>query len=177
MVSNKIAIPLLIAGLLALSPAVAGGNDFDSEFGNWTIHVRRLMHPLAHRNDWVTYDGTKVVTPIWRGKGNVAEVTADGKAGHLQFVALRLYNPSSRQWSLYFSSANSGSFATPLHGERHNDAIEFIGPDTFDGRHILVRFVSHETGKDHTTSEQYFSDDGGHSWELNWVNEYTRVKG
>ena len=43
--------------------------------------------------------------------------------------------------------------------------------------YFLGRFVSHETDADHASSEQYFSDDGGHTWELNWINHYTRVKG
>lgn len=177
MVSRGLAMAVI--GLLAFSPAPAADNShaFDPESGHWTIHVRRLMHPLAHRNDWVTYDGTKLVKPLWDGKANVAEVTADGKAGHLKFIALRLYDPASQQWSLYFTSANSGSFSTPLYGAVRGDAVEFVGPDTYNGRHILVRFVTHESAGDHATSEQYFSDDGGHSWELNWVNEYTRVKG
>ena len=65
----------------------------------------------------------------------------------------------------------------PLHGELRNGGIEFIGPDTQNGRSILVRFISKEESADRASSEQYFSDDGGKTWELNWVNTYTRVKG
>ena len=180
MVSSKI-LPLVFVGLLAMQPVSAqlrdGSHDFDSEFGNWTIHIKRLMHPLAHAGDWATYDGTKVVTPIWGGKADVAEVEANDSAGRLHFIALRLYDPAAHQWSLKFASANAGTFGTPLYGETRNGAIEFIGPDTFNNRNILVRFVSHEDGKDHASSEQYFSDDGGHTWEPNWINEYTRAKG
>lgn len=169
----------VVAGVLVASPLVAeprdGAHDFNSEFGSWTIHVRRLMHPLAHASDWATSDGTKIVTPIWGDKANIAEVQADGSAGHLRFVALRLYNPSAHQWSLNFASAGAGRFGTPLYGQSRNSGIEFIGPDVFNGRHILVRFVSREEGKDRASSEQYFSVDGGHSWELNWVNEYRRL--
>jgi hypothetical protein len=180
MVSRK-TIPFVIAALLAAQPIAAaprdGSHDFDPEFGSWTIHIRRLVHPLAHANDWVTYEGTKLVTPIWGGKADIAEVTADGSAGHLQFIALRLYDPVAHQWSLNFASANAGTLGTPLVGEYRNGGIEFIGSDTFNGRNILVRFISHEDGGDHASSEQYFSDDGGHTWELNWVNDYTRTKG
>jgi hypothetical protein len=192
MVSRKI-IPV-IAGLLAVTPlafmplaaAAApvvpiahrdGAHDFDPEFGNWTIHTQRLMHPLAGANDWVTYDGTKIVAPIWGGKANIAEVTEDGSAGHLHFIALCLYDPTTQQWNLNFTSAGTGTFGTPLFGALRDGGIEFIGPDTFHGRHILVRFISRETDADHASSEQYFSDDGGHTWELNWINHYTRMKG
>jgi hypothetical protein len=188
MVSRKI-IPV-IAALMAASPLAAqqapapvapiahrdGAHDFDPEFGNWSIHTERLMHPLAGAKDWVTYDGTKIVMPIWNGKANIAEMSEDGAAGHLHFVALRLYDPTTQQWNLNFSSAGTGTFGTPLFGEKRGDGIEFIGPDTFHGRTILVRFVSHETDADHASSEQYFSDDGGRTWELNWINHYTRTK-
>jgi hypothetical protein len=176
---RKIAL-IIIASLLVAPCAGAqqrdGAHDFDSEFGRWTIHTRRLMHPLAHASDWVSYEGQKVVTPIWGGKANVAEVTETGAAGQLHFIALRLYDPTARQWNLNFASANGGAFGTPLYGERRDGGVEFVGPDTYNGRSILVRFISREADGDHASSEQSFSDDGGRTWELNWVNEYTRVR-
>jgi hypothetical protein len=178
MVSRKLA-GILALTLLAAPPAFArdGLHDFDSEIGTWTIHTKRLMHPLANANDWVTYDGTKIVTSTWGGRASIAEVKEDGAAGHLNFVAIRLYDPDAQQWSLNFTSAGNAAFGVPLHGELRNGGIEFIGPDTQNGRSILVRFISKEESADRASSEQYFSDDGGKTWELNWVNTYTRVKG
>jgi hypothetical protein len=154
-----------------------GVHDFDSELGDWTIHTRRLMHPLSGANDWVIYDGTKKVTPVRSGKGNIAEVKEDGGAGHLDFIALRLYDPDAQQWSLNFMSAGNGTFGSPAYGELRGGGIEFIGPDTFHGRNILVRFITRTEDADHASSEQYYSDDGGRTWELNWVNNYARTKG
>lgn len=176
---------LLLAPVAALAqkpppasqPLRDGSRDFDSEIGTWTIHTKRLMHPLAHANDWTTYDGTKIVTSTWGGKASVAEVKEEGAAGPLHFVALRIYDPTAQQWSLNFMSAGDGTFGTPLHGELRDGGIEFNGPDTLNGRSILVRFISREQDADHASSEQYFSDDGGRTWELNWVNNYTRAKG
>ena len=180
MVSRKV-VWFVIAGLVAAPPLAAeprdGSHDFDSEFGTWTIHTKRLMHPLAHANDWVSYDGTKIVMPVWGGKANVAEVKADGAAGHLNFIALRRYDPVAQQWSLDFMSAGNGTFGISLHGELRDGGMEFNGPDTFNGRNILVRFVTRTQDADHGSSEQYFSNDGGRTWELNWVNNYTRTKG
>src|SRR5882724_746991 len=178
MVSRKLPGVLALA-LLASSSAFArdGIHDFDSEVGTWTIHTKRLMHPLAHANDWVTYDGTKIVAASWGGRANIAEVKEDGVAGHLNFVALRLYDPGAQQWSLNFMSAGNGTFGTPLAGELRDGGIEFNGPDILNGRSILVRFISREKDVDHALSEQYFSGDGGRTWELNWVNTYTRTKG
>jgi hypothetical protein len=170
----------LLALMLLVSPPVFardGSHDFDSEIGSWTIHTKRLMHPLAHANDWVTYEGTKVVAAVWGGKANIAEVKEDGASGHLNFVAVRLYDPAIQQWSLNFTSAGNATFGTPLTGEWRDGGVEFIGPDTLNGRTILVRFISREQDANHASSQQYFSDDGGRTWELNWVNTYTRTKG
>jgi hypothetical protein len=185
------AVPFVVAGLLAASPLAAqesaspaspaplrdGSHDFDFERGTWNLHIRRLLHPLTGSKDWVEYDGTKTDIPIWNGKANVAEVQADGPAGHLDFIALRLYDPVAHQWSLNFSTQGSGAFGTPLYGEMRDGHFEFIGPDTANGRNILVRFVMQSDGPGKASSEQYYSDDGGRRWELNWVNTYTLAKG
>lgn len=183
------AVPFIIAVLVASSPLAAqetapvarsaqrdGSHDFDFERGSWKLHIRRLLHPLTGSNEWVEYDGTKTDIPIWNGKANLAEVRADGPAGHLDFIALRLYDPVAHQWSLNFASKGSGAFGTPLYGETRDRHFEFIGPDTANGRNILVRFVMQSDGPGRASSEQYFSDDGGHSWELNWVNTYTLTR-
>ncbi len=184
-------VPFIVAGLLAGSPLAAqesapsaprpalrdGSHDFDFERGTWKLHIRRLLHPLTGLKEWTDYDGTKTDIPIWSGKANVAEVKADGPAGHLEFIALRLYDPTAHQWSLNFAGKGSGAFGTPLHGAMRDGHFEFIGPDTTNGRTILVRFVMQSDGPGKASSEQYFSDDGGHSWELNWINTYTLAKG
>jgi hypothetical protein len=40
----------------------------------------------------------------------------------------------------------------------------------------LVRFSIWRTGADTAQSEQAFSDDGGKTWEVNWINGYSRIK-
>ena len=40
---------------------------------------------------------------------------------------------------------------------------------------ILVRFSICGITPDTAQSEQAFSDDGGKTWETNWVNKYTRL--
>src|SRR5256885_16984390 len=104
MVSRK-PVSLLALALLTAAPAFArdGSHDFDSEIGTWTIHTKRLMRPLAHANDWVTYDGTKVVTTARGGKANIAEVKEDGAAGHLNFRSeeRRVGKECRSRWSPY----------------------------------------------------------------------------
>jgi hypothetical protein len=51
----------------------------------------------------------------------------------------------------------------------------FVGEDTFDGRPILVRFLWLDITARTCRWEQSFSDDGGATWEINWVMEFTRT--
>lgn len=153
-----------------------GQRDFDPEIGTWKTHVKRLVHPLSGSRTWAEYDGTTVVRKVWGGKGNLAELEADGPAGHLELLSLRLYNPQAHQWSLNVASSKGGTFGVPTVGEFKNRRGEFIDQENFDGRAILVRFFISEVTPDLFHFEQAFSDDGGKTWEENWIATDTRVK-
>lgn len=153
-----------------------GQHDFDWELGNWTVKISRLQHPLTGSTTWTELNGTVDVRKIWDGKGNLAEIRADGASGHLEFLAMRLYNPQARQWTNIFASSNSGTLSVPMFGEFKDGRGEFYDQEPFNGRTILVRFIFTPLTPDSGRSEQAFSDDGGKTWETNWINIYTRVK-
>ena len=153
-----------------------GQHDFDFEIGTWKTHLRRLLNPLTGSTTWVEYDGTTVVRKVWNGRANLVELIADGSAGHFEGLSLRLYNPQSRQWSLNFANASSGVLAQPTIGEFKNGRGEFFDQETLNGRAILVRFVISDITPNSCRFEQAFSDDGGKTWEVNWVATDTRVK-
>lgn len=153
-----------------------GQHDFDFEFGSWHTHLWRLKQPLSGADEWVEYDGTTVVRKIWDGRANLVELEVDGPAGHIEALNLRLYNPESRQWSLCFASSKGGSLGQPTIGEFNNGRGEFYDQETFNGRAILVRFIISDIKADSCRFEQSFSDDGGKTWEVNWIAIDTRVK-
>jgi hypothetical protein len=167
-----------LATLLSMSAAARadsrdGGHDFDFTFGTWTEHSRRLLHPLSGSNDWVEWDGRTVVRKIWGGRANMAELEASTPSGPLQLIALRVYNPTSRQWSVNFATSRVGKLGdVPAVGEFKDGRIDFYDQEPFNGRAILVRFSVYSTGPDTHVSEQAFSADGGKTWEVNWINHY-----
>jgi hypothetical protein len=154
-----------------------GEHDFDFEIGNWKTHLRRLLHPLSGSTTWVEYDGMTVVRKVWEGRANLVELVADGPAGHFEGLNLRLYNPESHQWSLNFANSRGGTIGVPTIGEFKNGRGEFYDQETLNGRAILVRFVVSDITADSCHFEQAFSDDGGKTWEVNWIANDTRVKG
>lgn len=153
-----------------------GQGDFDFEIGTWKTHLRRLQGPLTGSTTWVEYDGTTVVRKVWNGRANLVELDVNGPAGHIEALSLRLYNPESRQWSLNFASSSGGTMAVPTVGEFRNGRGEFYDQETLRGRAILVRFVISDITPNSVRFEQSFSDDGGKTWELNWIAVDTRVR-
>ena len=151
--------------------------DFDFTLGSWKEKTTRMRRPLTGSNQWIEMNGQSVTRAFWNGRGNYTELESDGPNGHLQLLALRLYNPESKQWSVLFASSGVGVLRMPpVVGSFNGGRGEFYGGDTLNGRAILIRFTFVNLSRDTMRSEQAFSGDGGKTWETNWINEYTRVK-
>ncbi len=153
-----------------------GRHDFDFEIGTWKTHLRRLLHPLTGSTSWVEYEGTTVVRKVWNGRANLVELEVDGPKGHIEALSLRLYNTQSHQWSLNFASSDGGAISQPTIGEFKNGRGEFFDQETLNGRAIFVRFVISDITPNSCRFEQAFSDDGGKTWEVNWIAIDTRAK-
>jgi hypothetical protein len=153
-----------------------GQHDFDFEIGVWKTHLKRLLHPLTGSTSWVELDGTSVVRKIWNGRANLVELETDAASGHLEVLSLRLYDPQARQWSLNTANAKSGTLSVPTIGEFKDGRGEFFDQESFNGRTILVRNVWSDITADSCRFEQSFSEDGGKTWEVNWIAVDTRVK-
>ena len=151
------------AGLLAVvSPASAaprsGAHDFDWETGTWITKVRVRTNPLSgDAPKWVEYAGTTVV------------------GGKIEGGSLRLYGSLSGQWSLNYANLRNGLLTSPVYGG-FNAAGRglFYGPDTLDGRAIMVRFIITRISPNEAHFEQAYSADGGVTWEDNWIADDTR---
>ena len=185
-------LSLILSVALALSPFSAyceqtssssppatqrdGQHDFDFELGMWKTHISRLQHPLSGSTTWVDYDGTSVVQKVWGGLANLLELEVGGSNGHIEALSLRLYNPESHQWSLNFANSGVGALSQPTIGEFKNGRGEFYDQETYNGRAILVRFVISDITPSSCHFEQAFSDDGGKTWEINWIATDTRIK-
>lgn len=152
-----------------------GQHDFDWDIGTWKTHQRRLLHPLTGSTTWVEYNGTDVVRKVWEG-ANSGVVEADGPSGHLEIFTLRLYNPQAHQWSISFTNPSTGTMSIPSVGEFKDGRGEFYDQETFNGRTILLRFSVSDITSTSCRFEQAFSDDGGRTWETNFIVTETRVK-
>jgi hypothetical protein len=160
----------------AHTSAPAGQHDFDFDFGSWRTHSSRLLHPLTGSTTWVDIDGTTVVRKVWGGRANLAEYKADGSAGHIELLSLRWFNPTTQEWNVDFATPNVGTLGIPAVGAFKNGRGDFYDYESINGRSVLVRFSIWGITPDTAQSEQAFSDDGGKTWEVNWINRYTRLR-
>ncbi len=153
-----------------------GQNDFDFEIGRWKIHLKKLLHPLTGSTTWVEFDGTSFTRKIWDGRSQIEQFETDSPvAGHIEGLTLRTYNPQTQQWRLYWANSKNGILDPPQIGEFKNRRGEFYAQDTLNGKSILIRFIWSKTTTNTPHFEQSFSEDGGKTWEVNWITDQTRV--
>lgn len=165
-----------MSGTNSQGNAYDGQHDFDFAIGEWKTHLSRLQHPLTGSTTWVEYEGSSVVRKVWDGRASLEEFEANGAAGHIEALTLRLYNPEAQQWNQSWSTSNDGTLSQPMVGSFKDGRGEFFDQEAFHGRMIYVRWVWSDITPDSCRFEQAFSADGGKTWEVNWINVYTRRK-
>jgi hypothetical protein len=158
-------------------PQRDGSHDFDFLIGDWTAHVRRLPDRLNNSNVWVEYDGISNHHKLLDSNANFEqfEVTSTDKKLHIKAQTLRLYNPETRQWSIYLVNLDKGTIdLPPVVGGFTGNRGEFFDQEPYKGRAILVRYLWLNISPKSARMEQSFSPDGGKTWEVNWVCELSR---
>jgi hypothetical protein len=155
-----------------------GTHDFDFEDGTWKIHLKRLQHPLTGSHTWTEFDGTTTTRKLWNGAAHIEQFETAGTAGQVEGLTLRIYNPASHQWSIYWANSKNGELGLPaMVGDFKDGRGEFYDQEPYNGRMIFVRFIWSNMTPNSAHFEQSFSDDGGKTWEVNWITDQTRVSG
>lgn len=165
------------------SPASApqAAHDFDFLMGSWRIRNTRLLHRLAGCTDWETFDATGTARPLPGGIGNYDDFIPTTWNPGFVGMSLRVFSPASQRWSIYWLDnltggvdPSTGLLWPPVVGGFRDGLGIFEGQEMFEGRTVRVRF---EWSQMHTGAprwQQAFSDDGGATWEVNWVMEFAR---
>jgi hypothetical protein len=189
-ISNRLQILALLGALTfaplatfaqadpSLKPAATDTHqhDFDFEFGNWHTHIRRRVQPLTGSDKWYDLDGTSTVRKLWDGRANLGELDVANPTLHLQGISLRLYNPETQQWSIFWANSKDGDLGRAMIGDFKNGRGEFYNQETLRGTAIFVRFIFSDITPTTFRLEQAFSADGGKTWEPNWIATFTKDK-
>jgi hypothetical protein len=154
-----------------------GSHDFDFLIGDWKAHVRRLPERLVGSTTWVTYDGISNHKKVLGSNANFEELEVDSPESHLHIrgQTLRLYNADSKQWRIYLVDVDKGTIdLPPVVGQFAGKRGEFFNQQDWKGRTVLVRYLWLDLSPKSARMEQSFSDDGGKTWEVNWICELSR---
>ncbi|MFI4885580.1 MAG: hypothetical protein ACHQIF_08430 [Steroidobacterales bacterium] len=157
----------------ALSPGTGAEHDFDFNMGHWSTHIRAVVNPLSAPGVWRDLQGTHVVYRVWDDWADIGQLQADGPGGHIEDLALRLYDRKTQQWRVYFANSNSGTLDSPMVGGFKNGVGTFVFLDEMEGKTVLVRNVWSDITSKTCHQDWAISADGGKTWVPTWVSADT----
>ncbi len=154
-----------------------GAHDFDFVFGRWDVHNRKLRDNSDPTCDeWVEFGATSEVWPLLRTGCHVdrMEATDPPDGDPFEGTTFRLYDPATEVWRIWWSSTRSpGRLDPPVVGRFDGAVGTFEADDEVGGRPVKVRFTWQRGERDAPRWQQEFSFDGGKSYLLNWVMEFS----
>jgi hypothetical protein len=150
-------------------------HDFDFLFGRWQVRNERLRERLKGSGSWEHFESVVEERPILGGVGNVGEYVTDHWSPRFYGMSLRLLDPQTQLWSIYWADNRSVALFPPVIGGFVDGVGRFEGQDEHDGQPLLVRFDWSEITPASAQWEQAFSPDRGKTWEKNWIMKFARV--
>lgn len=156
-------------------PLPAEAHGFDFLLGKWNVRHQHLKKLLAGSSDWEEFPGTLEVQPILHGLGNIDENVIDTRKGQFLATTVRVFDPKSHQWSLYWIDGRVPGIDKPVVGRFSGRIGHFYSDDDYKGRPIKVRFIWRDLGPTRAAWEQAFSVDAGKTWETNWTMDFSRI--
>jgi NIPSNAP len=153
----------------------AASHDFDFLQGAWKVHNRYLKGRLRGSTEWIEFEGQSKLLALLKGLGHLEQYSAMRDGQSIEGVTLRLFNPATGEWSLYWAdTVRAGVLQPPMIGRFRDGVGEFFGDEEVDGRKVQCRFRWSLNSSGSPQWEQAFSDDGGKTWETNWIMTFTR---
>lgn len=168
-------------GALIINASPTSSNhDFDILIGYWKMYHRRLNRRLENCKDWTFFTSIDSNYALLHGKVNMDIYRTNempGLNGELfEGATMRLFNPQTRLWSLYWVASDRGVMDPPIVGSLENGVGHFFAKDTFKGKDVIVLFRWDFRNKDELIWGQAFSADQGKTWEWNWFNVSERIQ-
>lgn len=167
----------IMPGTKVGEPAVSlsAAHDFDFMIGSWRIHNYFLKGRLRGSTEWIEYDAEYDLRLLLSGLGNIDRYKAVREGRTIDGMTLRLFNPATGEWSLYWAdNVRTGILQPPMLGKFRGDVGEFFGVEEVEGKKVLCRLRWLRGNPRSPQWEQAFSADGGKTWETNWIMTFTR---
>ena len=121
--------------------------DFDFFHGSWHIEHRRLKSWLTGCTEWEEFGSDTESRPILGGAGNIDEGFMPSRGYH--HATIRLYEPDTDEWALYWITSAGGSvIEPPVRGRFSGGTGLFYAPTrmTAPPVRVPVQVVGHHAG-------------------------------
>lgn len=73
--------------------------------------------------------------------GNVDEITIERASGRVVGMTVRLFDPHTQQWSIWWADSVQGGLQPPMFGEFKDGRGIFYNQETLEGKKIFIRFI------------------------------------
>jgi hypothetical protein len=177
MVSNMEDFSINENGELEIFPSQTSSHtDFDFYIGKWNIRNKKLKERLNNCDEWIEFNSTDDTSHLLKGFANMNKFAATFDGEPFEGIAIRLFNPQTKLWSIYWADSNAVSFDPPMVGSFDGNIGKLYCKDKFKGRDIIVLFHWDKTDIDNPIWSQAFSTDNGKTWEWNWYMYASRIK-
>lgn len=161
--------------LIITASPTSSKHDFDFYEGKWKLHNKKLKTRLDNCNEWTEFESTQEMYRVLNGIGNIDNFLATFDGVPFEGMSVRLFNPKTRLWSIYWADSNEGILQPPVLGSFENNIAHFFTKDTFNGKKILVVFRWDVRDKENPVWSQAFSKDNGKTWEWNWYMYFSKI--
>lgn len=149
-------------------------NDFDFIIGKWNVRNRKLNKRLANCDEWTEFEAKIDCRKILNGMANSDSYFANFDGKPFEAMTLRLFNPVTKLWSIYWADSNVVVLDVPQIGSFDGEIGEFLARDIFEEKPIIVKFRWDANDAEKPVWSQAFSTDQGETWEWNWYMYFTR---
>lgn len=152
----------------------SSARDFDFLYGAWKIQNKKLKSRLNNCDEWFEFKSECACGPILKGFANqdFFHARIDGEA--FEATTIRLFNPKTRLWTIYWADSNNVVMDIPMVGSFDGDVGIFLARDVWERAPIIVKFNWDKSDPENPAWSQAFSADEGKSWEWNWFMSFSR---
>jgi hypothetical protein len=147
----------------------SSASDFDFLAGNWKVHNRKLRQRLAQCQDWDEFPSRITMARALLGLANVEHYHARFGEKDFEGMAVRLFNPETRLWSVYWMDSTQPVMdSQPVVGSFREGVGRFYSLGQVKDRPIVVLYQWDARDTRRPVWSQAFSEDQGLTWEWNW---------
>ncbi|MEN2412996.1 hypothetical protein [Flavobacterium mesophilum] len=150
-------------------------NDFDFFKGKSNIINKKLKKRLSDCHEWLEFPSTQEMYTILNGIGNIDNFLATFDGEPFEGMTVRLFNPLTKLWSIYWSDSNTGVLDKPVVGSFENKVGHFFSKDKYEDKDVVQVFRWDARDEKNPIWSQAMSADQGKTWEWNWYMFMTKA--